>query len=69
MTPLPPINLKIVIFSFLLTILLFKVPQLQDGVSSVLKSLICPKIKLDHMARPVYSPGCMQYCSEICGIR
>ena len=40
-----------------------------NSVNGAVKSLVCPKRKLGHMQREIYSPSCLRFCSALCGVR
>ena len=40
-----------------------------DDVNCAVKNLVCPKVKLDHMKKTIYSPSCLKFCSDLCGVR
>ena len=48
--------------------MIFQVRDLPLNIDAMLKSLICDKIKVPHMAKTVYDPSCLRYCSELCGV-
>ena len=51
------------------TLFFCQVKELKPTVDAMLKSLICGKTQLPHMARTVYDPSCLRYCSDLCGVR
>ena len=39
------------------------------SIDEMLKSLVCPKKTIPHMTKTIYSPSCLRYCAELCGVR
>ena len=38
-------------------------------IDDMLKSSVCQKTNVAHMAKTVYDPSCLQYCGDLCGVR